>query len=103
MQTVRRNWSGVRGRNQIRYARRQLYRRRMLEYLWQHPCVDCWERDPVVLEFDHRGGKQETVSNMLLNYCDWARIQHELSKCDVRCANCHRRRTAKMLGWYRAR
>jgi hypothetical protein len=27
------------------------------------------------------------------------RLQAEIAKCDVRCANCHRRRTAASLGW----
>jgi hypothetical protein len=32
----------------------------------------------------------------------WARIEREIAKCSVRCANCHRRRTAQMFGYWRA-
>jgi hypothetical protein len=28
-------------------------------------------------------------------------IEAEIAKCDVRCANCHRRRTCERAGWWR--
>lgn len=75
----------------------------MWEYLRLHPCVDCGEADPVVLEFDHvRGTKRCNVSQMVSSYLSWATILKEIAKCDVRCANCHRRRTAIQFGWYAA-
>ena len=67
-------------------------RRRLLAYLLEHPCVDCGESDTAVLEFDHLSDKTADVSRMILSN-SWERILVEISKCEVVCANCHRRRT----------
>ena len=66
------------------------------QYLSTHPCVDCGESDSVVLDFDHvRGHKISNVSHMVgRGYREW-RLKAEIAKCEVRCANCHRRITAK--------
>lgn len=65
-------------------------------YLMSHPCVDCAETDILVLEFDHkdRTSKNEDVSRIMRSGPLKQLIQ-EISKCDVRCANCHRRKTEK--------
>jgi hypothetical protein len=72
------------------------------EYFATHPCVDCGEADPVVLEFDHRElrDKRDNVSR-LIHTSTLSAVQAEIAKCDVRCGNCHRIRTAKQFGWYR--
>ena len=77
-------------------------RANLLEYLKTHHCVDCGEEDPIVLEFDHRNPdtKKAKVSNILGSW-NWDTIMTEIEKCEVRCANCHRRRTAKQFGWYK--
>lgn len=66
-------------------------------YLKSHPCVDCGEMDIVVLEFDHRdqNSKDEDISRIIRRRLPFERLVKEISKCDVRCANCHRRKTAK--------
>ena len=74
---------------------------RVLDFLLDHPCVDCGEADPVVLEFDHRGDKAFTVAAALHWHVRWDVIAEEIDKCEVRCANCHRRRHAVEAGWYR--
>ena len=75
---------------------------RMWQYLAAHPCVDCGERDPVVLHFDHLRDKRTDVSYMTLNGFKWDTILEEIAKCEIRCANCHMTKTAKERGiWER--
>jgi hypothetical protein len=80
--------------------RRNQLARHVRTYLLNHPCVDCGEADPVVLEFDHvRGIKVASVSRMVNIVVALPLLKAEIAKCEVRCANCHRRRTARTLGW----
>ena len=70
-------------------------RRAVLQYLENHPCVDCGEANPIVLEFDHvRGVKAGDISSMVYKQTK-ARVLEEIKKCEVRCANCHRVKTFK--------
>lgn len=69
-------------------------------YLLEHPCVDCKESDIVVLEFDHvRDTKIDNISSMISFPCNLEKIQEEIDKCEIRCANCHKRKTAERAGW----
>ena len=68
----------------------------IVEYLKNHPCIDCGESDIIVLEFDHvRGIKRANVTDLMRLNCSLINLQLEIDKCDVRCANCHRRITYK--------
>lgn len=73
----------------------------VLHYLQDHPCQDCGEDDPVVLEFDHRGDKTAAIAEMVRDAVALHRLMAEIEKCAVRCANCHRRKTARDRGFYR--
>ena len=75
-------------------------RREVLAFLKMHPCVDCGIADPIVLEFDHRDPAQKlgNVGGMIMGK-RWARVRAEIEKCDVRCVNGHRRKTASEFGW----
>lgn len=70
------------------------------DYLEDNPCVDCEEDDIYVLTFDHvRGEKRENISTMVRGGYGIESIGEEIEKCEVRCANCHMRRTANQFGW----
>ncbi len=86
-------------------AKRESNRQKMVEYLSDHPCVKCGENDPIVLDFDHisPGNKRIQVSTLMRSCVKWETILREINKCEVRCANCHRRRTAMQFGWWQTR
>ena len=77
-------------------------RQKMLEYLSERACIDCGEKDPIVLEFDHKDpdSKTRNVSRFLSGHFSWDSVMSEISKCEVRCANCHRRKTYFQYGGY---
>lgn len=68
---------------------------RIFEYKFERGCVDCGERDPTVLEFDHLRDKVAPVSVLIRYKTSWRALLHEIEKCEVVCSNCHSRRTAE--------
>ena len=80
--------------------RKILNRNKIYDYLIANPCVDCGEKNPVVLEFDHvRGKKSFNISSAMAKGYTWDLIEEEIKKCDIRCANCHKIKTAKENSW----
>jgi len=62
--------------------------------------MDCGERFPFyVLDYDHRPDeiKKGEIARMASGSYKWETILAEIAKCDLICANCHRKRT-----WLRA-
>lgn len=65
-------------------------------------CIDCGETDKVVLQFDHRDPSMKTANVAdLISTGRPGRVKQEIEQCDVRCANCHVRRTAEQFGSWR--
>lgn len=69
-------------------------------YKEKTPCKDCRNTFPhYVMEFDHvpeRGLKVNTVSQMCNGNTSPQKLEAEIAKCDLVCANCHKVRT-----WHR--
>lgn len=69
----------------------------IINFLKKNPCIDCGEKDILVLEFDHknRRDKSSEITTLVRGGYSQRKIIAEIKKCDVRCANCHRRKTEK--------
>jgi hypothetical protein len=78
--------------NNERYGQER--RQWVAEYLLSHPCIDCGETDPDVLDFDHvRGKKLFCIGRAVQGGYSMTSLVAEVAKCEVRCANCHRKVT----------
>jgi hypothetical protein len=63
-----------------------------------YSCVDCGEGNPVVLDFDHvKGNKRGNISDMARWSYSLETIKEEIRKCEIRCANCHRKKTHERM------
>lgn len=73
---------------------------KLFNYFLEHPCVDCGESNPVVLQFDHIDPalKSYDISSHMRKKT-WTTLLLEINKCEVRCANCHTLRTAHQFNW----
>lgn len=84
---------GIETRARIR-AKRLLSRRLFIQAAKNKPCFDCkglfnsWQ-----LDFDHREPTKKSFTIGANTGLALVRLQTEINKCDVVCANCHRNRT----------
>jgi hypothetical protein len=67
----------------------------LLQELRDVPCADCRQRFPFfAMEFDHRDPKEKAFElSRMLGRLTTAELLLEANKCDIVCANCHRKRT----------
>lgn len=64
-------------------------------------CVDCGEKDILTLDFDHIKDKCSEISTLISRCVSFKKLKDEISKCEVRCANCHRRKTYQQINCWR--
>lgn len=70
------------------------------------PCADCGRDFPYyVMDFDHHdpSTKVADVSQLVKKMVSWPKVEAEIAKCDLVCANCHRLRTYKGQHCYKTR
>ncbi len=92
--------------NQVRLtskARVDINRRKYFDLLNSSKCIDCTENNVATLEFDHIDPKTKfrSVGKMVKEGYSWKKIEEEIKKCEIRCANCHRKKTAIEQNWYK--
>jgi 5-methylcytosine-specific restriction endonuclease McrA len=59
-------------------------------------CVECaYKKDICSLDFHHTGDKTKMIKELL--HGSWEKIELELTKCELLCANCHREKHFKEL------
>ncbi|MFC6756653.1 MULTISPECIES: homing endonuclease associated repeat-containing protein [Haloarcula] len=56
-------------------------------------CIRCGEGDPACLDYHHRDdvGKQMSICEMVTYGYSKEKLRAEMDKCELLCANCHRR------------
>jgi hypothetical protein len=59
------------------------------------PCVDCGESYPYwIMDFDHLKDKSFNISALVRKHgCSVEKLNEEIAKCELVCANCHRTRS----------
>src|SRR5687768_5361247 len=78
-----------------RYAANERWRQSMIAWIRgikeESGCIRCGFANPRALQFHHRDPSQKTleIANCLRQGWGKDRLQSEIDKCDVLCANCH--------------
>lgn len=74
-------------------ARKERNRVLVQEYKRSHSCIACGESEPCCLDFHHRDPTQKdfVIGASYTRSIGIGRIKAEIAKCDILCANCHRK------------
>ena len=81
--------------------RAKIHSEYVMNYLKIHPCVDCGEPNPLCLTFDHiKGTKKFNICSKINRSTNFESLKQEISKCEVRCFNCHMLKTAEKNQWW---
>lgn len=80
-------------RSNRNWTQQRLRKKKWLEhYKLERGCSRCPEHDPVCLDFHHRNPyEKEMTISLGIARASLHRLQNEIAKCDILCANCHRK------------
>lgn len=78
-------------RNESRQTTRSNKKSHMDSIKAERGCKHCTEDCPVALDFHHRNPDEKFRAVANMTDFSFDRIDEEISKCDVICANCHRK------------
>ena len=59
------------------------------DYRENHPCQKCGETRWQVLQFHHRDSSTKEFTISVIATVSVERLEAEIAKCDILCANCH--------------
>lgn len=91
---IRDHYSRNKGQYLERNRRARKRSRQRLTDLKTAPCTDCGQTFPTfVMEFDHRDPATKEFSISRGPFTWYRRVEEEVKKCDLVCANCHKIRT----------
>lgn len=81
--------------NNKKWYRKQEARKWVNDYKVKNSvCTDCEiSYPPYILDFDHIADKSFGISRAIQQGMHLDKIQAEIKKCEIVCANCHRQRT----------
>ncbi len=82
------------GKIESKRLRRKALRARFAAFKKTLRCSRCPEKHPACLDFHHRDPKKKDMAlYQVINVGGWSweHIMKEVAKCEVLCANCHRK------------
>ena len=99
------NESYLRNKDKIRETqrrRKKITKKKLDEFKALKGCLICGENEPACLVFHHTNGEDKDMGISKLQSMNYLfeseRMQKEIAKCVVVCANCHRKIHAGITG-----
>ena len=70
----------------------------LFQYKLERECIICGENHPACLDFHHVNpeNKIESINYMVRHEYTWGEVLDEIAKCQLLCANCHRKHHAEV-------
>lgn len=83
-----------------KHRKEVLYKKKQeLQAILGSKCAHCGEVDPIVLEFDHIDPATKTMVISMSYNKPMEILVEEIKKCQLLCANCHKRKTWQSGGF----